>query len=278
MVGGPAQDLVTVVVPVWDAHVRYLDAALRSVCAQCPAPRVLVVDNRSTAPVSVPAGVRLVRLPERVSVGKARTYGLAAVATPFVVFWDADDVMPAGALAALLAAARAVPGAVLACGRIVEADGVLHHWPRPRLTRTVARAPGPCAAVGAVSSLVPAIGAVIRTAAVRDAGGFPDLDTGDDWVVGVLLSLRGRLLLIDEVTRIYRRHPDAVWPRSSGRVQLLAHCAAVRAALVADPRTPAWLRRGLPLLAAAQWLIVTLARPCARRVRRARAAMTRADG
>ena len=78
---------LTVVVPVWDRYVRWLDECVESILAQraeCDL-RVLVLDNASTRPLpEQPPEVAMVRTPERLSVGAARNHALAQVETPLV--------------------------------------------------------------------------------------------------------------------------------------------------------------------------------------------------
>src|SRR5262249_49002093 len=94
----------TVVIPAWDGYAGApLRAALRSVLDQAVPMRVLVVDNASLSELTGTGGVDVVRSERRLTVGAARNLGLAAVTTPYVVFWDADDVMLPGTLAFLQA-------------------------------------------------------------------------------------------------------------------------------------------------------------------------------
>ncbi len=92
---------LTVVVPVWDRYVRWLDECVESILAQraeCDL-RVLVLDNASTRPLpEQPPEVAMVRAPERLSVGAARNHALAQVETPLVAFADVDDLFPRGLL------------------------------------------------------------------------------------------------------------------------------------------------------------------------------------
>lgn len=256
---------VTVVVPVWDEYVQYLSEALASLRAQVPAPRILLVDNCSRVPLSGIGDARVARPPERLSVGAARSFGLAHVGTEFVMFWDADDVMPSETLKPLLERMRSDPALELVTGRIVELGGRMHHWPRS-FTGRLARWPRLFALVNSVSSLVPTVGALMRTATVREAGGFPDLETGDDRSLGVALSFRGRIEVIPHVGRIYRQHDDSLWS-SRTRLHLLEHAREVRRRIGVDPVAPKLLRRGLPAIAIAQWCVITLLRPVARRLR-----------
>ena len=265
---------VSVVIPVWDRYVeRFLPEALESLRAQDTPAELIVVDNASTAPVPSLDGVRLVHSPERLTVGGARNLGLKAVETAFVVFWDADDVMPAGTLTTMRARLDEAPDAVVVATAIVEGRGEPHHWPRP-LTRPLARRPRLFALVHAVSALFPTTGGVmIRTAPARDAGGFADIDGGDDWVLGVSLAFRGRVLLDSHVGRVYRRWPGSLSSRWRSVPDLVEHSASVRRRLSSDPGVPSWVRVLSPALAPAHLLVIFGLRPLRRLIRhRARAA------
>lgn len=82
--------LVSVVVPVRDDdRLRSCLDALAAQTLPAAAVEVVVVDNGSAAPVTVPAGVRLLTEPRRGSYA-ARNRGLAACRAPVVAFTDAD--------------------------------------------------------------------------------------------------------------------------------------------------------------------------------------------
>jgi glycosyltransferase involved in cell wall biosynthesis len=258
---------VTVVVPVWDAYVEFLDGTLRSLREQDPPPHLLVVDNCSSAALPAVPEAEVVRSDRRLSVGAARSYGLARVDTPLVVFWDADDLMPPGTLALLSERMLTDPGLSLLATRIEEGGARRHHWPR-RFTTWLATYPRLLALTTSISSQMPTVGAMMRTDQVRDAGGFPDLETGDDWVLGVALAFRGRVGVLDHVGRIYHQHDDSVWANRQTPGHLLEHARAVRSALSEDPAVPGPVKCGLPAIALAQWLVIRVVRPVARQARR----------
>jgi glycosyltransferase involved in cell wall biosynthesis len=261
---------VTVVVPVWDSYVqRFLDDALESLKQQDLGARIVVVDNASRVEVPQTAGVEIVRAERRLTVGAARNLGLALTETPYVVFWDADDVILPGTLRSLRDRLAAEPETVLAATAILEQSSGSrpHHWPRP-ITRPLANVPGLFTLVHCVSSLFPTTGSVmIRTGLARDAGGFADADGGDDWVLGVSLALRGRVSFEHEVGRLYRRHPDSLSAEWRASPHLIRHARQVRARLRSDPRTPRWLRTTTAALALFQLGVIFGLRPLAHRVR-----------
>src|SRR4051794_8146703 len=162
---------VTVVIPAWDSYVPYLATAVQSAEEQVPRPHVLVVDNASTAPLP-DLGARVVRAPDRLSVGAARTLGLREATTPWVLMLDADDVLLAGTIERLLREAQADTGAVAVVPRILDSQTrTPHHWPRP-WARRLARHRRTFSVANAIWSLYPTIGVLLDRRAALDAGGF----------------------------------------------------------------------------------------------------------
>jgi len=260
-----ASTTLTVVVPVWDDYAYgLLDEAIFSLQAQRPQPGILVVDNASRAPIAPREGVRLVRTAERLTVGGARNHGLAQVTTPWAMLWDADDVMLPGTVADLLEAARATPTAVVVATGILDgATGRRHHWPRP-WTNGLTRAPRAYALLHAVSSLFPTTGALLRTDVVLQGGGFADTDGGDDWVVGLSLALRGRVVIHPRLGRVYRRHRGSISAGWTGGEDIVQHAALVRERLLSDRAAPAYARSLLPAVRFAQLAVIRVLRPVSR--------------
>jgi hypothetical protein len=103
------------VVVAWDGRrPEWLSAALRTVDGQVPAPaeRCLVVDSPdATAALAAPntaisASGWTIRQGYWCDPAADRNEGMAATRSPWVVFWDTDNVMPAGFLAAVREAIR----------------------------------------------------------------------------------------------------------------------------------------------------------------------------
>ncbi len=260
---------VTVVVPVWDAYVvDYLAETLDSLLTQAPRPRVLIVDNASQVPVPTSPDAEMIQTPCRLSAGGARNFGLARVTTPFTVFWDADDIMPTGTLAALHGTIASAPDVSLVAGWILDgSSGRRHHWPRALSVGLASRRTA-FAVLQCVHSQIPSIGAMMRTDVAREAGGFGDLQSGEDWVLGAALAFRGRVEVIDRVGRIYRRHGDSILNVHQTPRTLLASARTVRMRMSGDPAVPGWTKSIMPLIAAAQWSVIRILRPLARRLRR----------
>jgi glycosyltransferase involved in cell wall biosynthesis len=243
-----------------------LEEALESLHAQDLDARIIVVDNASEPPLDL-AGADVIRSHTRLTVGAARNLGLEEVRTPYVLFWDADDLMLPGTLRFLHDRIAAEPDAVLVAASILEGDPPIpHRWPR-RWTYPLARARAAFAFGHCVWSLFPATGsALMRTDAAR-AMGFGDANSGEDWVLGVSLAFRGRVILETRPGRLYRRHGDSLWATQRGAPQLVAHARAVRDRIRSDPRIPRWTRALLPLIAFLQVFAVRVVRPLVERTR-----------
>src|SRR3954467_2335314 len=89
---------VTVVIPVWDDYVEFLGDAVESVRRNAPQAPIVIVDNASSTPVPQIEGTEIVLASERLTEGAARNLGLERVATDYVVFLDADDMLLDGTL------------------------------------------------------------------------------------------------------------------------------------------------------------------------------------
>jgi hypothetical protein len=239
---------VSVVIPVWGQYERWLGEAIESLQGQEGPLEVVVVDNAADTPIDAPGGARLVRLHRRLTLGAARNAGVRAASGEYVAVWDADDLMLPGTLAALRAGLAAQPDAAAVVARILDDDGSPHRWPRAWMRRLASRRPLFLVA-HCIWSLFPTTGAVLMAREMLQAGGgFHDADSGDDWVAGVSLALRGPIVHVTHPGRVYRRHRGSIWDRYASAAHLLGHARAVRARLAADAATPRWLRAGLPVL------------------------------
>jgi glycosyltransferase involved in cell wall biosynthesis len=252
------------VVPAWGDYAgRPLAEALESLRAQDLPARIIVVDNASEPPLPELDGATVLRSPTRLTVGAARNLGLATVTTPYVLFWDADDLMLPGTLRFLHDRIAAEPDAVLVAASILEGDPpVPHRWPR-RWTYPLARARRLFAVGHCVWSLFPATGSALMRTSAASAMGFGDANSGEDWVLGVSLAFRGRVILETRPGRLYRRHEGSLWATQRAAPQLIVHARAVRRRIRSDPAIPVWVRLLLPLIAFLQGFAVRVVRPLA---------------
>ena len=258
------------VIPAWGAYAGTpLEEALASLREQDEPARMIVVDNASDEPLGSVGDAELVRTPERLTVGAARNLGLERVTSPFVLFWDADDLMLPGTIAFLHERIRRSPDLVAVAAGVIEGESARRHrWP-PRWSARLAGHPHLFAVGHAVWSLFPSTGSTImRTEAVRSAGGYAtDIEAGGDWVLGASLAFRGRVELLERPGRVYRRLGGSLWEENRAPARQLARAAAVRERLRSDPAIPAWARASTFALRFLHPAVLLGLAPVARRLR-----------
>jgi glycosyltransferase involved in cell wall biosynthesis len=235
---------ISVVIPVWDAYARWLPSALASLDDQGVALAVIVIDNASTTALPDAPRATLLRLERRVSVGAARNAGLAAVSTPFVCFLDADDELLPRTLARMRARLAARPACVVSvagCEAWIEGTGerVAWGWPRP-LAYRLARYRRLFTMVTALRNAYPTTGALMRTAAMRAAGGFADADHEEDWLPAVALAARGDVDLDPQPGRRCRMSERSLYGAGADLATMRANRRELRRALRRDSRTRAF--------------------------------------
>ena len=267
--GVQPRDRVTVVIPVWGSYVDLLGDAVASVHAQGVPARVIVVDNASSPRVPAMDGVEVARSEVRLSRGGARNLGLSLVATEYVLFLDADDLLLPGALTRLVAAFDRRPDCAALAGSIVDSDGARWRTPR-RLAIGLARWRRPFAWLNAVWMLTPTQGcAIMRTAAVREAGGYADASSGEDWPLAASLAFRHDIAFDPAPALIYRARSDSRGPGHAPPGTLLSNAAQVRRRLRDHPNVGGG-SNALAALAAAQAFASLVVHPLARALRRTR--------
>lgn len=137
----------------------------------------IVVDNASrdgSAEVAEQAGARVVRMARNEGYGRANNAGIAASGAEFVLIANPDLVLDEGAVAALLAAARAYPDAALLAPRIVEEDGRFFFQSRSLLSAFLANPKGePCRPEGdCCAPFLSGACLLVRREAFLAVGGF----------------------------------------------------------------------------------------------------------
>lgn len=261
---------ITVVIPVWGTYVDFVVEAVGSAHGDPAVERVIVVDNANRPPLAGIEGCELIRSDRRLTRGAIRNLGLAHVDTDYVVFLDADDLLLAGALPLLSRALEEFGDAPAAIGGIVEPDGAPYRLPRG-FARWIARYRRAFAWVNATWSIMPIQGcALLRTATVRDAGGYADADHGEDWALAAALAFRGRVRFTSQPALVYRFGPNSPAVRRQPRAVLLVNARRVRARLRRDPAVQLG-GLAVALLALAQVGAVLFGQPAARLARLIRA-------
>jgi glycosyltransferase involved in cell wall biosynthesis len=144
----------------------------------------------------------------------ARNFGLEHVETDYVIFLDADDALLDGALRYLRSQIDAAPSISVLVTSILDSEtGERHRTPCtfvPALARGRTGVRPDRLGLG----LFPLQGcSIMRTAQVREAGGYADADWDEDWVVAVSLAHRGRAEVSKRLGRLYRPTPGSLWRR-----------------------------------------------------------------
>jgi hypothetical protein len=91
--------------------------------------------------------------------------------------------------------------------------------------------------------------ALMRTAAVRDSGGFAEeIAYYEDWALSVSLAVRGRVVMLREVARLYRLHDDSLSLGHLDRPEQADWLRGMRKRARRDPKVPLWLKACMPLI------------------------------
>jgi glycosyltransferase involved in cell wall biosynthesis len=258
---------VTVVIPVWDHYVGFLEEAVKSARANVAEARVIVVDNASEVPVPELDGVTTLRSPSRLSIGAARNLGIQHVQTPYVLNLDADDRLLPGALEFMLSELETDPSLSVCAMSIMEDGGRRHRTPRRFVSRLVLR-PALFAVVDSIWSLLPIGCALLRTEQVREAGGYADAEWGEDWVLAISLVFRGRVEVSHQFGRFYRLTENSLSESANRHRELVSSARLVRKRIRADRGVPRWARAALPGIALLQMAAIWVARPAYRAIGR----------
>lgn len=232
---------------MWDQHVELLPRCLRAIANERVPATVVIIDNASTVPIETPNGASTITLPERQSIGAARNAALDRTTTRYVLFADADDEVAPGSLRrslALLERNGSTPGVL---GRsIVDEPGQRRRrgrTPSPWFLRASRHTPQLAPLFWLFAFQCSITSTILRTATVRDAGGFADADIGEDWHLAARLARRGHFICIDDAVRIYHRHAAAARTTSVNHPSTDRLRRAVCRDCLADPYATSLQRR-----------------------------------
>lgn len=254
----PDQPLVSVVMPCYNAA-AFLGETLRSVLAQDGPPlEVLVIDDGSSDdPAAVVAAigdprVRLTRTPPSGGPSRPRNLGVAQARGRYVFFFDADDVMYPGKVAAQAGRMERDPGLALTFTnfRVLDRDGVvvdpdfLAGYDTFAALRRLAPdgAPLPreaCYLALLRANFIGTSGVAVRRDVLAQVGGFDEgLASGEDIDLWLRIARDHDCGYVDIAGHGYRRHPASVMHQFEAR-HPLARIEVVRRHLphVTDPAT-----------------------------------------
>jgi glycosyl transferase family 2 len=202
---------VTVVIPTRD-RAGLLRQTLRSVREQTvPPAQVVVADDGSTDDtervVSEAGALRIHRPGGGWGPAGARNAAMEEVTTELVAFLDSDDLLLPGALEALQRALSGAPDAPFAFGRGLAAHVEDGRWVSEGL---IGPDPGeledPLGALFARNS-VPSGGALVRTAAFRQVGGYDEeVEWSEDHNLWIRLARLATPVYVEDLICVHRRH------------------------------------------------------------------------
>lgn len=204
--------LVSVVIPAKNAA-AYVGETIASALAQGGVAEVIVVDDGSTD--DTVAIVRAVRDPrlrlihnDSAGVSAARNLGAQYASGEWLLFLDADDRLRAGAVAALLAAARGAPRAVLVYGDYNTIDSEGHQIGRRGLLKGRRKPSGDVLTRLAAGNFIVNGGlALARAETFRAIGGFDtSLRYCEDWHCWCRLAAIGEFEFAPKLLLDYRLH------------------------------------------------------------------------
>lgn len=233
-----ARPTLAVVVPAWNAA-RFLPALFDALDAQVePFDEIVVVDDGSsddTASIAAARGARVLRHPRNLGCSAAKNTGLAAVASEWVHFQDADDLPLAGFAAAARGALAAQPAL----------DAWLPRWRHVDLASgdllatsdldPAALASDPVAAC--LRQTINNVG-VYRVARVRAIGGFTDdarLLHNEDRAFHLALAASGARFGSGGEVLVETRRSDGSMSQSAAVRCLEAHAAVTLDYLARHP-------------------------------------------
>lgn len=203
---------VSVVIPAKNIA-AYVGETLASALAQGEVTEVIVVDDGSTDnTISIVRAIRDPRLRlmtnDSAGVSAARNLGARHASGEWLLFLDADDRMRPGAVAALLAAARGAPRAVLVYGDYNTIDTEGRQIGRRDLLKGRRKPSGDVLTRLAAGNFIVNGGiALARAEAFRAIGGFDtSLRYCEDWHCWCRLAAIGEFEFASKLLLDYRLH------------------------------------------------------------------------
>jgi len=203
---------VSVVIPAKNVA-AYVGETIASALAQGEVIEVIVVDDRSTDnTISIVRAIRDPRLRlmtnDSAGVSAARNLGARHASGEWLLFLDADDRMRPGAVAALLAAARGAPRAVLVYGDYNTIDSEGRQIGRRDLLKGRRKPSGDVLTRLAAGNFIVNGGiALARAEAFRAIGGFDtSLRYCEDWHCWCRLAAIGEFEFAPKLLLDYRLH------------------------------------------------------------------------
>ena len=86
------------------------------------------------------------------------------------------------------------------------------------------------------------VGSILRTEAVRDAGGFSDLSYCEDWGLSTALAFRGRVCLVQEAAFLSRIHAGSMIHLEGTPGGIVRTLFPLYRRWLLDPAIPIWIK------------------------------------
>ena len=210
----------SVVIPCYNGQTHLAEAVISALEQASPPLDVIVVDDGSRVPITLPeraSRARLIRTEHR-GLAAARNRGIAEARGEFVAFLDSDDWWDPGKLQLQETALDDRPDAVASYTRCASAAGYFAFGPYPdehvnrhTLTRAVWS-----------EMFFPPSTLFVRRAILERVGGFrEDLQIWEDFDLYMKLLAQGEFVQIPKPLTWYRVHPTQMTRTMDKRAQLL---------------------------------------------------------
>lgn len=219
---------VSVIIPCYNGE-AYLGEAIDSALVQTyPNVQVIVVDDGSTdrsAEVMAKYGNRIMVVRQRnAGLSAARNAGIASASGSLLAFLDADDWWNPSFLEKMVTALDSSGATIAYCGW--QNIGIPGKHGEPFIPPDYEKSPEKLRQIIS-GTRWPVHAAVVRQAAVQEAGGFDtELRSAEDFALWVRIATRHPIILVPEVLAFYRHHGDQMTRNRD--VIALNHWRAVR--------------------------------------------------
>ena len=246
MSSGESAPDVSVIVPIYN-KAKYLGACLESVLSQTgPTFEIICIDdgsddesgNIATSYAVEHDCIRLFTSSSRRGAAHSRNVGIEKARGRYLQFTDADDILTAGALAALHSAAVKTGAEAVRGNLEVLRNGVTQPW---TTEKNVAQR---CGSLLELRELwIPWFHIcylISRDLLVRCGARYPDLIAGEDVVFMAQVLMAARLVCsIPNVTYLYRQDEPRAQPTLKTAEDYLSHAVMIKE-IFAGEYSPCW--------------------------------------
>jgi glycosyltransferase involved in cell wall biosynthesis len=201
---------ITVIIPCFNAEAFLADAIESVLCQTRQADEVIVVDDCSTdasREIAARYPVRLLQTPRNAGHPTARNQAIEAATGDVIAWLDADDYWESNHLEAVVGLLDRHPEADVAFSAVRCFGTQSRLWTHDEPPTAPANLFWECFH----NTMVPAMSAVTRTAAIRGVGGFDTtINAAPDFDLWLRLARTSTFIWTNEVTANYRWHPGQV--------------------------------------------------------------------